>query len=767
MRCQRCDKENPDGGAFCNFCGAPLEGTGTLEEQVQGVRRTLAALNDRLVALERSQDVRRPAVSPPQAPAAAIAPSPLPPPLPVSRPEGETSPQYAPAPLETPAPKDRSIDWEQILGFNWLAIVGAVALAVGIGFFLKLAFDNNWIGPTGRVLLGVGVGIALTVTGGFTQRRYPKWAQAATGGGVSILYLSIYAAFGFYRILAVLPAFLLLALVVAGAGAAALRYESMVIALMGIFGAFLTPALLGQDLPDKRLVMAYILLVDAGILGVSTFRNWRWFTLLGLLASYALFGRWMQGIPESWLFQAQGGLTGVFLIFVAATTLFHVLWRRKPNGADLGLMTLNAAAYFGATYGLLWEDYRAWFGAMALGLAVFYGLLGFAAGRRQGAPPEVALFSWATGLVYLTVAAPLQLIGAWITAAWAVEGAVLVWAGFLLGSWRTRAFGLGVLSIAAFRLLAHDSLLDTATFKLFLNGRFLTSLVAIIATYAAAWFYWKRQDRLEDWEENLALTLTGAANLLTLYALSAEIVAFFDHRALAQGASLDTGITKLLALSAFWSAYALAVLGVAFGTRIVQGRVAGLGLLALAALTLMATDTFALPRDLRGYTLVLNIHFLTLLFVLTAICAAAYLYLRQDKALQEWESPFLPGLLVAANVLFIWGMSAEVVRFFEARELAVHANLESAKHLCLTVLWALYAIAIIAVGIVRGSRAVRLAGLVLLVIPVAKLFAFDVFLLERGYRVAAFVILGVLLLGTGLAYQRYSAKVRRFLFGHT
>ena len=59
----------------------------------------------------------------------------------------------------------------------------------------------------------------------------------------------------------------------------------------------------------------------------------------------------------------------------------------------------------------------------------------------------------------------------------------------------------------------------------------------------------------------------------------------------------------------------------------------------------------------------------------------------------------------------------------------------------------------------------KLAGMALLAIPVVKLFVFDVFLLEQGYRVAAFVTLGGLLLATGLVYQRYSQAVRGFLFG--
>ena len=57
------------------------------------------------------------------------------------------------------------------------------------------------------------------------------------------------------------------------------------------------------------------------------------------------------------------------------------------------------------------------------------------------------------------------------------------------------------------------------------------------------------------------------------------------------------------------------------------------------------------------------------------------------------------------------------------------------------------------------------AGLVLLGLPVLKLFLFDVFLLEQAYRVAAFVTLGALLLATGLAYQRYGTTIKEFFVG--
>ena len=80
------------------------------------------------------------------------------------------------------------------------------------------------------------------------------------------------------------------------------------------------------------------------------------------------------------------------------------------------------------------------------------------------------------------------------------------------------------------------------------------------------------------------------------------------------------------------------------------------------------------------------------------------------------------------------------------------------------MLWAVYASLALVLGIVKRWRVVRLAGLGLLVVPILKLFLFDSFALERGFRVAAFMGLGGILLVGGFLYQRYTTAIRGFLF---
>ncbi len=678
-------------------------------------------------------------------------------------------------------PQRSSIDWEQVLGRNWFAIIGAVALVVGIGFFLKLAFDNNWIGDTGRVLLGVGVGLALMGAGEYTSRRVPRWSQPVTAGGAAILYLALYASYGLYELIRPDLAFLFLALVVAVAGVLALRYESMVIAVLGIVGAFLAPLLLGPSLPDVRLVLVYILLVDIGILGVSTFRNWRWFTLLGWIGSYGLFAYWLNEFPDYGPLLAQSALTAVFLVFAGATTLFHLLWKRAPGPLDMALVAANAAGFFGLTFLILWDDYEDWFGLIGLGLALFHGLMAYASVKRSGGASDMALMALPVAMVFLTISAPLQFSDYWLTVAWAGEGVALVGAGFLVGRWHARAFGLGVLALAVGNLLIFGARVDLEGFRLVLNERVIAFVAVIAALYAAGAVHWWAHGHwragahwraghiaTKAWEQYATPSLLVMANVLTLTLLSMEIVDYFDYRVAWAREFMDSQTAdngKYLALTITFALYAFIVTVVGLWRGVQLARWGGLALMAVAVGKLLLVDTFFVKLDPRSFVIFLNHHFLAVVVVLAVLAALAYLFRRERSSLHEWESYAFPGFVIALNVVAVWALSQEMVHYFDSREIALGGDYLSAKHLSLTVFWAFYAIAVIAAGIALRSSQIRLAGMVLLGVPVIKLFIFDVFLLERGYRVAAFVTLGVLLLGTGLFYQRYSQAIRGFFFG--
>lgn len=117
---------------------------------------------------------------------------------------------------ESHRPQGTSIEYA--VASNWLLRIGVLILVCGIGFFLKYSIDNDLLGEQARVALSVLTGIAM-IAGGvrFTGGRYHLLSQGLLGGGIAVLYFSVFAAFSFYQLLNVFPSFLLMSLVTVSA----------------------------------------------------------------------------------------------------------------------------------------------------------------------------------------------------------------------------------------------------------------------------------------------------------------------------------------------------------------------------------------------------------------------------------------------------------------------------------------------------------------------------------------------------------------------
>ena len=120
--------------------------------------------------------------------------------------------------------------------------------------------------------------------------------------------------------------------------------------------------------------------------------------------------------------------------------------------------------------------------------------------------------------------------------------------------------------------------------------------------------------------------------------------------------------------------------------------------------------------------------------------------------------------MVGANALTLWVLSAEVIAVVDSGTLEVSDDAAFyAKSLALSLVWAVYASVGLALGVLMRRPELRSASLGLLAIPVVKLFLFDSFALDQGYRVAAFLSLGGIMLAGGFLYQRYREAIRGFL----
>jgi uncharacterized membrane protein len=85
---------------------------------------------------------------------------------------------------------------------------------------------------------------------------------------------------------------------------------------------------------------------------------------------------------------------------------------------------------------------------------------------------------------------------------------------------------------------------------------------------------------------------------------------------------------------------------------------------------------------------------------------------------------------------------------------ATRAELVFRARVALSAVWALLAGGFVALGFRARSADWRWGGLLLFAATVVKVFLVDMETLQTGYRVGAFLALGVLMVGTSFFYQR-------------
>jgi uncharacterized membrane protein len=256
--------------------------------EVHKLKKTVREFSRRIVALEsRDGEVAQPA------PAVQTAPSPTLPPLPTQplapEPAAPKVTASVPPPLPPVKPPPaahaprvaKPIDWEAMLGVKLFAWIGGFILFLGIVFLVKYSFENNLITPAMRVAIGTVLGLALIVTGWLTAtRRYRVSGQSLCATGVLVLYGNIFAAHVFYYLIALVPAFVSMAIVTGAAFYLAVRMNAQVIVVLGLLGGFLTPVLLSTGVDNPTALFGYIAVLNVGIAAVSLRKRWDYLVLL-------------------------------------------------------------------------------------------------------------------------------------------------------------------------------------------------------------------------------------------------------------------------------------------------------------------------------------------------------------------------------------------------------------------------------------------------------------------------------------------------------
>ncbi len=252
------------------------------EDRLTSLELELERTASRLALLERKLEAE-------PEPRVALAPT-APTTVPAARPQAPLPPAPAPAPRTV---ERRTPDLEELLGGRLLALVGGVAVLLGLVFLVALAIERGWVGETMRVVLALAGsgGLVLAGTWLYDRRGQTQAALAAAGTGIAGLFLSLTAATTLYSLMPA-PLGLVLAF---GVGALAtllaVRWDSRTIAGLGILGALLSPAL--ADGLREAASIAYLAVALAAAAGVLLWRRWEWLRVAAVALATAQVAIWV------------------------------------------------------------------------------------------------------------------------------------------------------------------------------------------------------------------------------------------------------------------------------------------------------------------------------------------------------------------------------------------------------------------------------------------------------------------------------------------
>jgi uncharacterized membrane protein len=211
------------------------------------------------------------------------------------------------------------VDWEAWLGVRGAALMGGIVMAVAGIMFFRYAIEHSLIAPPIRVALSLATGIACLTAGERLRPRYTPTANALSAGGVVVLFAAFWASHSLYALVPMFVAFALMALTTAVCALLAVRYESQVVAVLGICGGFATPLLLSSGGNRPFGLFGYVLLLDLGFLYVARRRGWTLLAnlLLGLTALMQFLWIWKR--MEADQLPLALAILGVFALLFAWT----------------------------------------------------------------------------------------------------------------------------------------------------------------------------------------------------------------------------------------------------------------------------------------------------------------------------------------------------------------------------------------------------------------------------------------------------------------
>jgi uncharacterized membrane protein len=687
---------------------------------------------------------------------------------------------------------DGQSDLEKFVGQNLLSIIGIIILVVGIGIGGKYAIDNNWITPTMRIVIGYIVAFGLVGFALYLKQKYHNFSAVLMSGAMAIMYFITYFAYSLYDLYSQTTAFALMLVFTAVTVFWALNYGKQVIAHIGLVGAYAIPFMLGGNSGNYTFLFSYIAIINFGILLISIRRYWKWLFYNAFGFTWFIYFAWYAAKfqPALHFELALTFLTIFFLMFYLTFLIHKLIFEENFAAENVGLILANSFIFYGFGYGILKQHggYENYLGLFTVLNAAIHFAFALVVSRMRKVPRDISYLLAALVLIFITIAVPVQFKGNWLTLVWIMEAVLLFWLGRTKQIALYEYFSYPVMLFASLSLFSDWQKANFITNEIlaaqypFLNGVFITTFL-----YAVAFgfiFYINRDEKYqpainEDVRRVLGYAAAAVAIVALYNAFRTEIDTYFNYlmfkTAVADPTLPGPGALKedknLRLFNIIWqmnyTMFFLTVLGWLNIKRFKDPvlAIANLSINALLLTIFLSAGLFFFGQLHEEYLFQIDAEFfprgvfhILIRYISYAFLAAmffvSYRYTKQEFVTKYDNFGYLKPTCDFGFYISIWLiLSSELINW-----MAMGGYQDSYK-LGLSILWGIYALFLIILGIYYRRKDLRIGAIALFGVTLIKLFFYDIVDQDTISKVIIFVSLGILLLIISFLYNKYKALI--------
>ncbi len=676
-------------------------------------------------------------------------------------------------------PKEKS-DFEKFIGENLINKIGIVITVLGVSFGIKYAIDHEIISPAMRIVLAYMFGGGLVGLAMYLKKNYENFSAVLLSGAMAIFYFTTYIAYDFYNFIPQTAAFTIMVLFTAFTVYAALHYNQQVIAHVGLVGAYAVPFLLSDGSGRVTVLFSYMTIINMGILAVAVARYWKSLYYSAFVFTWLIYFSWWgdRYVYEEHFKLAFTFSAAFFLIFYATLLSYKLIKKEKYSHLDVLLVVTNSFVYYGAGYALLngHEGGQKLLGVFTLANALLHFAVSVVVFYQKLADRSLFYLIAGMVLVFVTIAIPVQLDGNWVTFLWATEAALLFWIGRSqrVSIYEVLSYPLMVLT---FFSIIHDwgKYNWGADIPPIFNISFLTSALVTASFILVNRINRKTESALgnysKDFTDMLAIVAPTILVIVSFCTFYFEIANYAEIKYQASaidfkesGYSYKRFNEDIKHMGTVWVIIYQLVFAATLSLLnqfLFKKKVFGIINIVInaASLLIFLTGGLIILGDLRESYLQPS-EFYDVSFGQVAVryvaILAAVLVLFSIRGL--YRSGLLPqkayvffDLLI--HIPIIWMLSNEIINWMQLQQAEHSYKLE------ITILWGVYSLMLIAIGIGQKKKHLRISAIVLFSVTLIKLFFYDISQMEAIGKTVVFVALGILLLTISFLYNKYKDKI--------